>query len=444
MTDAPPPAERAGLASRDVAAEVVFRVCEEGAYVQHALSNALERSDLDARDRGFATELVYGTLTWLRPIDLALERVLTHGIERTDTTLVALLRVATYQLGWRADTVPAFAVVHETVELVRRLRGRRKGGFVNAVLRSMLRDIEHVFQPPKKLDAVGLLGHTSSLPPWMAEQLVARLGLEEAAEAMTAWNAPTPVVVRWRGDSAPEGEDAERLTAHALVPGAYVVDGPVHTLPALEGGRAVVQDAGAQLAAAAFPDELAGRVWDVCAGVGGKTRHLADRFGADRVVASDNLSPKLGRLRADVPGVETHVWDAGEGAPPPTVERVGAVLIDAPCSGLGSIGRHPDTRWNRGPEIVDELAALQRRILDHIAPLVPPGGWLVYMVCTWTPAEGVEQVRAFVERHPEFRVVPPEGAPWGDLVDGDGCVSVWPHRHRTDGFYLARLRRQPG
>lgn len=464
MTEPNTPPARRGLLPRRVAAEVVERVIHDGAFVQHALGHALTRSGLDARDRAFATELTYGTLTWLRPIDVALDRSLTQGRASLHPNLLCLLRVATYQLGWRAEAVPAFAVIHESVEIARRDGGRRRGGLVNAVLRNMQREIAHVFRPPKKATGALRLAHEASLPDWIASRLVDVLGLEEASEAMRAWNAPTPVVVRWRAETPPAleatGEDRQPvLRAHPIVPGAYVVDGAVAALDALGDGRAAVQDAGAQLAAACLPEALQGQIWDACAGVGGKTKHLADRFGASRIFATDTAAAKLERLASEVPGVRTGVWTArpdasdaveAPGAVPtealPELGPFAAVLIDAPCSGLGSIGRHPDTRWNRTEDVVSHLAWLQRGILEQASAKVEVGGWLIYMVCTWTPQEGIDQVRGFLERHPEFAIDAPaseSGVPWGDLVDETGCVSVWPHRHETDGFFLARLRRLP-
>lgn len=459
MIEPTPPPARRGLLPRRVAAEVVERVIHEGAFVQHVLGHALTRSGLDARDRAFATELTYGTLTWLRPIDVALDRVLAQGRGSLHPSLLCLLRVATYQLGWRAEAVPAFAVIHESVEIARRDGGRRRAGLVNAVLRNMQREHAHVFQPPKKAAGALRLAHEASLPDWIAERLVGVLGADEAAEAMRAWNAPTPVVVRWRADEpAPETDVREdgvpALRPHPVVPGAYIVDGPVAALEAIAEGRAAVQDAGAQLAVACVPDHVEGRIWDACAGVGGKTKHLADRFGGARVFATDTAAAKLSRLRQEVPEVRTSVWtarpDDPTGEPEAPSDAVaahgpfGVVLIDAPCSGLGSIGRHPDTRWNRTEDVVDHLSWLQRGILDEASAQVQPGGWLVYMVCTWTPEEGIAQIRAFLERNPAFVIESPteeSGVRWGDLVDDDGCVSVWPHRHRTDGFFLARLRR---
>ncbi|MFT6627347.1 MAG: 16S rRNA (cytosine967-C5)-methyltransferase, partial [Flavobacteriales bacterium] len=238
------PRESRGVETRLVAAEVVGRVLDDGAYVQHALGAALRRSSLGPRDRGFATELSYGTLTWLRPIDKALERLLDRGIGSVYPDLLQLLRVGAYQLGWRKQEVPDFAVIHETVDAARSLRGRGKANFVNAILRSMQRDLEIVFNPPKKATGAPKLGHTHSVPDWVAERLIGQLGEDDAMLALEAWNRPTPVHVRWREGL---GMASESLTPHPTVPGAYIVDsGALHDLAELHDGRVSVQDAGAQ------------------------------------------------------------------------------------------------------------------------------------------------------------------------------------------------------
>ena len=450
--------EGRGVDSRRLAAFVVERVIDEGAYVQHALSSALDESGFAPRDRAFATELVYGALTWRRPIDLALDRALERGLESVPPRVRALLRIGAYQLQWRADDVPVFAAVHETVEAARQVIGRRKAGLVNGVLRTLDRDRANLYQPPTKHTDIQRLAHSQSLPDWIAARLAERRGMEGAAAVAEAWNEPTRVVVRWRHDEAP-GEE-EPLRPHPLVPGAYVLTAGVSEAACLRDGRAVVQDAGAQLAAQLVPADVMASpsavALDLCAGVGGKTRHLADRFGPSRVLAADISGRKIRRLSRELPEVRAVAWDITRGAPPEAFGAAlpaDAVLLDAPCSGLGSIGRHPETRWNRGAEIVGELSEVQAALLARAADLVKPGGCLVYVVCTFTAEEGQAQVARFVEADSRFEVEPPSGpiaetasaadaGRWDDLVDASGGLSLWPDLHGTDGFYLARLRRR--
>lgn len=460
-----------GADSRRLAAGVVERVIDEGAYVQHALGAALDSGELAPRDRAFATELVYGALTWRRPIDLALDRALERGLDSLAPNVRALLRIGAYQLHWRREEIPTFAAVHETVEAARQLIGRRKSGLVNGVLRTLDRDRENVFQPPTKHSEVQRLAHATSLPDWIAERLVERRTIEGARACADAWNAPTRVVVRWR-DSTPPGED-DPVRAHPRVPGAYVLTSAVSDAPLLREGRAVVQDAGAQLAGWLVPDSAMAspdaRVLDLCAGVGGKTRHLVDRFGASRVLAADISGRKLRKLARELPEVQAAAWDLARGKVPESLAAqlpADVVLLDAPCSGLGSIGRHPETRWNRDASIVAELAELQSVLLRRAGELVKPGGTLVYVVCTFTAEEGRDQVARFVAEQDAFEWATPSGPlasaaeardaardeaaldgddaqRWDDLVDASGGVSLWPDLHDTDGFYLARLRRRP-
>lgn len=277
---------------------------------------------------------------------------------------------------------------------------------------------------------------------------------------MHAMNAPTPVAVRVRRGTVDEAITAladDRIAAapHPLAPGAVVIgSGHAHGTSLLQSGVAVVQDAGAQLAVLACPPLQPGaRILDACAGVGGKTLALLDRFDGAAVVACDSHAAKLDvavrAAGAASARLECAQWTIGS-EPPPAVVAANAfdlVVVDAPCSALGTIGRHPEARWNRTADVVEALAALQAQILDAAAALVAPGGALVYVVCTFTREETNDIVDGFLASRPAFARWPPTaataapGVDWATLVDGDGAITLWPHRSASDGFYIARLVR---
>lgn len=438
--------------AREVAANVVRRVLSDGGFSQLVLAGELDRSRLEGRDRAFAAALAYATLTWRTPIDAELNARLPRGLSSLPDEVAARLRVAVAQIGFMGQRVPAWAARSEAVNAT---QGALRG-LVDAVLR---RVAEGPISRPGLEATVARFGWDHGLPDWIAARLLDRLGPDESAEVMRAFNAPTPTHLRVRRGTvedaiaalafgaAGDGSDPVDVVPHPLIDGALIApDGRVLASEAHRSGRVAVQDGGAQVAAQLFPDGCA-RVLDVCAGLGGKTLHLVDRFGAGAVTATDRDLRKLLRIR-DIPGgqdVAVVAWDVEKPVPELLADRgpFDAVLLDAPCSALGTLGRHPEVRHNRGPELVGAMARIQATALEAIAPLVAPGGWLVYVVCTFTPEETTERIDAFCAAHPDFVMAGPAAgsAPASRLVDDRGQVALWPHRHATDGFFMARLRR---
>jgi 16S rRNA (cytosine967-C5)-methyltransferase len=399
---------------------------------------------------------VYATLTRLRPIDAALDARLRKGLRSLKPDVRAHMRVACAQLGPWDDRTPDHAAVSRAVGMVKKRRGARVGGLVNAVLQSITRDAD-AWAPPKGGTTLDVFGHTHSLPNGLAELVVDLCG-DDAKAAMDGFNAPTPVRLRVRGL---ERDDAIAMLAddfvtalpHPILPDALTVtEGNVVHTTAFREGFVTIQDAGAQLAVHLLPDEIDGAILDACAGLGGKTAHLLDTFDDDPVVATDTAADKLDVLRhavGDTPRLTTVPWTIGNGPTPDFggLAPFGAVLLDAPCSALGTMGRHPEVRWRRTAKDVRKMGRQQAHLLDTVASVVAPGGYLVYIVCTFTPAETHAVVDAFLERRADFEMAPPTEhdadarVPWSDLVDGRGRVALWPHLHEADAFFYARLRR---
>lgn len=438
--------------AREVAAAVLRRVIDDGAFSQMALHAALDRCGLEMRDRAFVSRLVYETLTRLGTIDSELNARLPKGLRSLPPEIRSRLRVATAQILSPALSTPGWAARHEALKATTE-------GRLRSLVDGVLRRVEEgpLTRPAADADAVTRLAWHQGVPPWIGRMMLEKLGEDDAFDAMEAFNGVTPVQLRVRGGTSEEvraslTEDGIETESHAIVPSALVsAGGHVAATKAFASGVVTIQDAGAQLVSHMLPATLSGNILDVCAGLGGKSIHLADRFGGSKVVSVDRDLRKLLRIR-EVAGCEDVAvlrWDLPAAPPELVVERgpYAAVVLDAPCSALGTLGRHPEVRWNRLPAVVGEIAATQRAMLDAVAPLVAPGGWLVYVVCTFTPQETTQQVAAFLARHPDFTVSAPDAASasaeveWGTLVDDVGGITLWPHRHQTDGFYLTRLRR---
>jgi 16S rRNA (cytosine967-C5)-methyltransferase len=441
--------------ARDVAREVLARVGRGDRFVSGELDAALRAARLEPRDRALATELVYGVLRHRSRIDAALEAHTRRPLRKAPPAVLDALRVAAYQLLF-LDRVPAHAAVDDAVRAARRQAGPRVGGFVNGVLRALGRAGEPAL-PDREREPRAYAERACSLPPWLVDTLEAAAGQRELVVAAEAMTAPAPLYLRVNRLRVTAVELRARLVEDhpglevrdsPLCPDALAVEGlgDPERSPSFREGWWTVQDLGAQLVSHLAGPGAGARILDACAGVGGKATHLAElRGGGAGIEAVDVSGRKLARLadtaaRLGIDGLATRVADV---AADPGQGPWDAVLLDAPCTGLGVLRRHPEAKWRLGPEDVSRLAALQARMLDALAPRIAPAGLLVYAVCTVTEAEGPAQVRAFLDRHPEFeRAAPPAGpVPWDRLLDGDGQLRTWPHRHGADAFFAARLRR---
>jgi 16S rRNA (cytosine967-C5)-methyltransferase len=364
--------------SRSVALAVLRRIESDGAYANLALGPALDRSSLSPADRRFATDLVYGTTRMRRACDALVDRFVTSAPDPATRTL---LRLGAYQLEF--GRVPAHAAVSETVALA----PRRVRGFVNAVLR---RVASTPMIWPSELSRL-------SYPDWIGELLAVELGEDEACLAMERMNEPATQTVREDG---------------------------------------YVQDLSSQWVAAAVDVGPGAHVLDTCAAPGGKATALVGRGAV--VTAADVRPGRLSLVAHNAHRLGAHVTCvAADATRQPFREAAfDAVLVDAPCSGLGALRRRPDARWRIEAADLVELAALQRRILAASAPLVRPGGQLVYSVCTLTAAESIEHPV------PDGFEVDDQRPPQGEWRAFGRGWRVLPHDADTDGMVLVRYRRR--
>ncbi len=407
--------------ARRVAAHCVQRVVDEGGYSNLVLSHALASSPLDARDRAFVTALVYRTLTWLAVIDDELDQRLSRGLESLPRSVRAHLRVAMAQLRTMQSSPPR-ATINECVEAIKDDSGGGLSRVANGVLRSAQRD----GAPPPPWPGAQL-----ALPPTLHKRIVTHIGEDRCAVLMDLANEGLPTHLRQRRP----GELPEGVSPHPHVPGAFVLEAGV---PVTDASWAV-QDAGSQMVGLCVP--AADRVLDCCAGTGGKTLHLVDRPDVKSVVASDVSAKKLTALRRATALAEsaTPVHNWRDGCPDALCAGFDAVLVDAPCSGYGTIGRHPEARWRRSDEQVRDLATVQGDILAAAASAVRPGGILVYAVCTFTTEETDAVCDAFNTIRNDFS--PAQAVP-GSLIEmPGGRLRVWGDEMESETFFIARWKR---
>jgi 16S rRNA (cytosine967-C5)-methyltransferase len=436
--------------ARDVAAQVLYRVGHDGAFASAALEAELSKAaDLDARDRALATELTYGSLRFLPWLEKEIERFAPRGTKKLDPRVLAALVVAGYQLFF--TRIPAFAAVSQAVKAVRVLRGERLAAFANAVLRKLAVRASEVGEVDRGAALV------ECTPAEVREGLERALGVSSARAFLASAVEPPPLGLRV--ELAPErGLWLERLREAAgegrfeigqVSPLALLARGVgrPQSLPGWREGSWSVQEEGAQLAAlslGAGPHEV---VLDACAGRGNKTAVLARAVGADGAVdACDAIPSKLDRLNDELSriglaprAVFAVDWTVGSGAVPGGYDRV---LVDAPCSGVGTLRRRPDIGQRRYRSDLAALAHTQTAIVARAAQHVRSGGTLVYVVCSVFREEAEEVVDAVLAAVPDLSAAAFE-APEARAVAGDASsFRLLPHVHGTDGYFVAHFVRR--
>jgi 16S rRNA (cytosine967-C5)-methyltransferase len=427
--------------AREVAHRVLARVAGRDTLADALAAPAVER--LDERERAFLHELVLGTLRRRGWLDHVLSGLASRPLEHVTPAVLDALRLGAYQLLF--TRVAPHAAVSESVELARRGEPR-SAGFANAVLRRLQRDGPPP-EPDPAADPLAWLTSAGSLPAWLAERWLRELGPGSAVARARALLVAPPTHVRLN-PRVPDAHAQVRAAGVELrptaVPDALEAEGRVAGVA--ERGLLYVQDAASQLVARlAATDGLA---LDACAAPGGKSLVLADAGGVRaRVVAGEVSRRRLATLvRLASRWGATNVLPLAADAlrPPFAAATFDAVLLDAPCSGLGTLARNPDIRWRIGPGDIPRQADRQRALLDAVAPLVRPGGRLVYAVCSTEPEETDEVLRPFLAAHPELELdeLPAWARPFADA----DAVRTEPARDRADGFFAAVLRslRQAG
>ena len=438
----------------------------------HALrAVTLERSDLptslqlsrqhlaDERDRGLAAEIVTGALRWQRSLDFLIEHYARRRLDRLDPEVVTILRLSLYQI-LHLDRVPASAVVDDAVSLTRTARKPSASGFVNAVLRSTLRGRKALPLPARperathREAAIAYLSITLSHPAWLMGRWLDRCGFEAAERWARFNNDAAPLTLRVNRLRTTRDE-ARRLLAFGdveTVPTRYAPDGLTVTsgnpLRRPADGTVFVQDEASQLIAAVVGARPGDRVLDLCASPGGKTTAMAaDMADTGVIVASDVRTSRLTLLQKTIRlsgATHIHVVRVPADGPLPLAPLFDRVLVDAPCSGLGTLRRDPDIKWRRRESDFTALARMQRALLLRASEVVRPGGRLVYATCSSEPEENDDVVGAFLRERPDFSPVDlrqHESPVVTPFSDAHGHFRTLPFVHGLEAFFAAVLVR---
>ncbi len=432
-------------------------------------SQALSRAALtDPRDRALATEIVLGTLRWRAQVDHVIQLGSSRPLHRIDTDVLDVLRLSTYQL-LHLKRVPARAVVHDGVELTRALGAKGKHSaatYVNAVLRFVAKKV-------KNGDSLGLpqpsqpsrsgqrdretdleyLSVSMSHPRWLVARWYDRYGFDVTEQWTRFDNGPAPITLRVNTLATSTPELAEKLLecgvsveAGAWAPHSLVVTRGNPLTTDLHDRRLFwVQDQASQLVAGLVDADPGDRVLDACAAPGGKSLVIAGAMGDQGLlVASDQSAARIRLLSETLARVGPRCASIVQldARRPPFGPRFEWVVLDSPCTGLGTLRRDPDIRWRRNPEDLSRMASMQFELLAGASTAVAPGGRLLYATCSSEPDENQNVVTRFLESHPGFSIQAPTAPHLLECVDDEGFLQTRPDRHGLEGFFAAVLRRQ--
>lgn len=464
--------------SQNTARQIAFealRAIDRGAFADVVLDKKLNQTQLSAQDKGFVTELVYGTVRRKRTLDALITQFGKREANRQQADLLQILRLGFYQLRYLTH-VPDHAVVDTTVQLAKFQRLGKLSGVVNGMLRQYIRQSRSQSRSqsngqnddsidPLKLLADPLvlpaeltqrLGIFHSYPDWIIQVWQSMLPDDQVA-ALCEWFNQTPRLdlrINLRRHSlaaaaeifAAAGIESEPISS---VPSALRIQGhsgAVINLPGYLEGWWAVQDSSAQLVSYLLDPQPGETIIDACAAPGGKSLHMAELMGnegmiwsCDRTAArTQKIQQNIDRLGASI--VRPLMCDSRH--QPAFLAQADRVLLDVPCSGLGTLNRHADARWRQTPESVNDLVTLQRELLSHVSTWVKPGGVMVYATCTLHPDENERQIEWFLNQHEGWQIEPPN-IPIRDLATEKGWIKVWPHQQHMDGFFMVKLVRKP-
>lgn len=441
------------MSARKAALFTLSAIEQNDAWANGALKKEIAKAGLDRRDAALATRLCFGTLQHRMLLDFYLQAFSNIKLSKMEPRVRNALRLALYQILFM-ERIPSSAAVNETVSLTRKYaKNPRAAGMVNGILRSILRSAKEL-PPIEQKDSLDTLALRYSHPRWLLEELSALLNPEELEDLLRIHNSAAPTTLQINTCRSTLAAVQERLheegvvaEPHPWLPDCLVLEsvGNLEQLSVFREGDVYVQDPAAKLAVLAAAPKSGERVLDACAAPGGKSFAAAIAMKNEGEIISCDLYPhkklliEAGAERLGLSCLQARVMDAAQGYPE-WEQGFDLVIADVPCSGLGVIRKKPEIRY-KDPMEMNALPGIQRQILNNLSTYVKKGGRILYATCTLRPQENEEMVRAFLSEHPEFVA---EGftlpGPVGRVEEG--MVTLWPQRLSTDGFFVAKLRRQ--
>jgi 16S rRNA (cytosine967-C5)-methyltransferase len=436
---------------RQLAIQIIKTIDEQNAYVDIAIDNALTRVSLPDSDRRLVHELVSGTIRQRKKLEWSIQRFFQGKLQKAPPIVRLALEISCYQLLF-LSRLPHYAVINEGVEIVKKQAGQYWGNKVNAILRSIQREKDHLISPDVAMNTPNAIATHLSHPEWLITRWISRFGVA-ATHALCVANNQTPEVALRVDTCKTAVDDVLRILEQygsvarrsAFLPEFIIVSHLTSEIRdgLLDKGLVSVQDESAGFASHLIDPQAGELIYDLCAAPGGKTTHIGE-IGRDQafVVAVDSHHNRLLRVRENKIriGIDNiglvqadAVYFQGK--------RADKILLDVPCSGLGVLAKRVDLRWRRTAEDITAIARIQTNILNHAATLAKPGGVIVYSTCTIEPEENENVIESFLVEHSEFRIENPSEWLPTSVVQNEKYVATYPHIHNTDGAFAVRLRK---
>ena len=441
---------------RAICLDILNRVDKTALHPDHLLTDSFKRyRHLTSIDRAFLTELTYGVIRWKGKLDWVIRHFSKIPIDKIELEALNILRLGLYQLFFLSRT-PASAAVNESVELAKGIRGKKGAGFVNAVLRSTLRQKDEIRYPDIKEDPALHISVVQSHPLWLVQRWVREMGVEETLKICTFNNQISSLTLRTNTLKIIREDLIKKLKEKELKPfptnfseeGIGLQDPPpTSELPFIKEGLYIIQDEASQLITTILDPKPGERILDACAAPGGKTTHIAQRMGNQgEIFALDLNQEKLALIegisqRLGIKIIKTIKGDAAQSLPISQELRFDRILVDVPCSGFGTLRKNPDLKWRRGEEDIKRLSKLQLSILRNLSGYLKGKGVLVYSTCTIFHEENEDVVEKFLKVHPEFQLDRMDKilSPQYYSFTQNGYFKTFPLKDKMDGFFVARM-----
>ncbi len=441
---------------RAICLDILNRVEEAELHSDRLLTDSFKRYRyLTSLDRSFLTELTYGVIRWRGKLDWVIRHFSKIPFEKIELETLNILRLGLYQILFLSRT-PSSAAVNESVELAKHIRGKGGAGFVNAVLRSAIRQKDGIPYPDVMEDPALHISVVQSHPLWLVQRWVREMGTEETLKICAFNNQISSLTLRTNTLKINRQDLIEKLREKGLKPfpvtfseeGIVLRDSPpTSELPLLKDGLYIIQDEASQLVSSILDPKPGERILDACAAPGGKTTHMAQKMGnSGEIYAQDLSKAKLDLVegmceRLGIKIVLTNKGDATRSLPIPQGLKFDRILADVPCSGFGTLRKNPDLKWRRGEGDIKRLGELQFAILRNLGDYVKGGGVLIYSTCTVFREENEDVVERFLDENSEFqfdsidKILPEKCRP---LIH-NRYFKTFPPADTMDGFFVARL-----
>jgi 16S rRNA (cytosine967-C5)-methyltransferase len=443
--------------SRSLAFLALKNVYQQKAYTDMALNRVLKSvaksAEISQTDRSFACELVYGIVRRQRTLDASIDLLGKKKAAQQPPDLRIILHLGLYQLRY-LDRIPASAAVNTSVELAKEYGLSKLTGVVNGLLRSYIRQAASGDPLQLPADPLAKLGIKHSFPDWIVQTWLEQLPMEEV-DRLLAWFNRSPKIdlrVNILQTSIEQVESAFRDSGISVeripnLPQGLRLEnaGAITELPGYKQGWWMIQDSSAQLVTHLLDPQPGETIIDACAAPGGKTAHIAELIGDNgQIIACDRAAKRLNKVRENAARLQLNSIkiEVGDSREFERFERIAdRVLLDAPCSGLGTLHKRPDIRWRQTTQSVEKLFALQKELIEQTARWVKPKGVLVYATCTLNILENEKIVQSFLANNSNWSIQPPNNAIAQNWATSEGWIKVYPHRSDMDGFFMVRLVR---